>query len=372
MPRLADKASRARYRGYVRSELEAAGTYLVLAASERDSERASRLKEMAEAEMRHARFWAEKLGMDTTQLRPALRSMRASAVGIAARLIGVRRVIPWLVRGEMEGVRAYARDPDARELAHEERGHETTLLELAGAQGPAQRARLEQGILAAGGGTIRAGVLGVNDGLVSNLSLVMGVAGGTDDPGVILLAGVAGLMAGAFSMAAGEYVSVRSQRDVYERLIELERAEIAEWPEEEEAELRDIYRSKGLNEQEAAAVAKRLMKDPDTALDAMTREELGLSPSDLGSPWGAAISSFVAFVAGAIVPIAPYFFGNGNMTLGLSAGLSAAALIAVGGTLAALTSRSAAWGALRMLLAGSAAALVTYGIGRLVGVSIGG
>jgi VIT1/CCC1 family predicted Fe2+/Mn2+ transporter len=179
-------------------------------------------------------------------------------------------------------------------------------------------------------------------------------------------------MAGAFSMAAGEYVSVRSQRDVYERLIELERAEIAEWPEEEEAELRDIYRSKGLNEQEAAAVAKRLMKDPDTALDAMAREELGLSPSDLGSPWGAAISSFVAFVAGAIVPIAPYFFGNGNMTLGLSAGLSAAALIAVGGTLAALTSRSAAWGALRMLLAGSAAALVTYGIGRLVGVSIGG
>lgn len=363
---------RARHRSYLRSELEAAGTYLALAAAERDPARAGRLKEMAAAEMRHARFWAERLGIDPASLKPARLSLRASFLGFAAKLMGVRRVAPWLVRGEREGAREYARDPAAMELATEERGHEAALLDLAGAAGPAERARFEQGMLAARGGAVRAAVLGVNDGLVSNLSLVMGVAGGSADPGVILLAGIAGLMAGAFSMAAGEYVSVRSQRDVYERLIDIERAEIAQWPEEEEAELRDHYEAKGLSREEASVVAKRLMADPDKALDAMIHEELGLSPTDLGSPWVAAISSFLAFVVGAVVPIVPYLFGDGAGALGLSAGLSGAALVTVGGALSLLTSKSVLWGALRMLLAGGAAASVTFGIGRLVGVSIGG
>jgi VIT1/CCC1 family predicted Fe2+/Mn2+ transporter len=327
---------------------------------------------MAAAEMRHARFWAERLGIDPASLKPARLSLRASFLGFAAKLMGVRRVAPWLVRGEREGAREYARDPAAMELATEERGHEAALLDLAGAAGPAERARFEQGMLAARGGAVRAAVLGVNDGLVSNLSLVMGVAGGSADPGVILLAGIAGLMAGAFSMAAGEYVSVRSQRDVYERLIDIERAEIAQWPEEEEAELRDHYEAKGLSREEASVVAKRLMADPDKALDAMIHEELGLSPTDLGSPWVAAISSFLAFVVGAVVPIVPYLFGDGAGALGLSAGLSGAALVTVGGALSLLTSKSVLWGALRMLLAGGAAASVTFGIGRLVGVSIGG
>ncbi|MBI4305262.1 MAG: VIT1/CCC1 transporter family protein, partial [Chloroflexi bacterium] len=272
-----DRRTRTRFRTYLRTELEAAGTYLALAAAERDEARARRLRELAAAEMRHASHWAQRLGIDPQGLHPIRYGLKPSFVGFASRIFGSDHVIPWLVRGEMEDVRAYARDAEAREIAHEEKGHETALLEMIGARGPAERARYEQGLAAAGGGTVRAAVMGVNDGLVSNLSLVMGVVGGTSEASIIVLAGAAGLLAGAFSMAAGEYVSVKSQRDVYERMIEIERAEIEQWPEEEAAELRDIYQGKGLTSEEAETVARRLMQQPEAALDAMVREELGLS-----------------------------------------------------------------------------------------------
>lgn len=221
-------------------------------------------------------------------------------------------------------------------------------------------------------GNLRAAVLGVNDGLVSNFSLVMGVAGGTGDPDIVLLAGVAGLLAGAFSMAAGEYVSVRSQRDVYEYQIEKERDEIATRPDEEEQELVMIYRSKGLSLEEAETVARRLRADPEAMLDTMVREELGLNPDELGSPIGASVSSFTAFVAGAVIPIIPYLFGTASLNVPASAALSAAALLLVGGTLAKTSNRNPLWGAARMALAGGAAASVTFGIGRLVGMSLAG
>jgi VIT1/CCC1 family predicted Fe2+/Mn2+ transporter len=213
-------------------------------------------------------------------------------------------------------------------------------------------------------------VLGVNDGLVSNFSLVMGVAGGTGDPDIVLLAGVAGLLAGAFSMAAGEYVSMRSQRDMYEHQMRLEKAEIEMWPEEEEEELALIYQAKGLSREEAQLIAKRVMADPEIALDTMAREELGLNPSELGSPWGASISSFAAFVTGALVPILPYILGADTLAIPLSAVLSAGALLTVGGALAWMTDRSAIWGALRMVMAGGAAATVTFGVGSLIGTSL--
>ena len=220
------------------------------------------------------------------------------------------------------------------------------------------------------GGNLRAAVLGVNDGLVSNFSLVMGVAGGTGNPDFILLAGVAGLLAGAFSMAAGEYVSMRSQRDIYENEIRKEKLEIEFWPEEEQEELELMYQAKGLSAEEARHVAARLMADPEVALDTMAREELGLDPSELGSPWGASISSFVAFISGAVVPILPYALDAGDLSFSLSALLSAGALLAVGAVLAALSDRRPLWGALRMLLAGGAAATVTFGVGRLIGISV--
>ena len=232
---------------------------------------------------------------------------------------------------------------------------------------------VEGGFLRGEGGTLRAAVLGINDGLVSNFSLVMGVAGATGETRFIIIAGIAGLLAGAFSMAAGEYISMRSQRDLYEHLIERERAEIEQWPDEEQAELALIYQRKGLTHAEADLVAARLMADRTVALETMAKEELGLDPGDLGSPWAAAISSMIAFVVGAVVPILPFLTGaEGAAAVWASAGLSACALSAVGGGLAWVSGVNALWGSTRMVLVGGSAAAVTYGVGYAVGALVGG
>jgi VIT1/CCC1 family predicted Fe2+/Mn2+ transporter len=200
----------------------------------------------------------------------------------------------------------------------------------------------------------------------------MGVAGGTENADFVLLAGVAGLLAGAFSMAAGEYISVRSQRDVYEHQIRVELAELDEWPDEKREELALIYQAKGLTQAEAQRVADRIISQPDVALNTMASEKLGLAPNLFGSPRGAAISSFLAFVTGAVVPVLPYFFGSGSLALGLSAGFSALALAVVGSAVAANSGRSIAWGGLRMLLAGGLAATVTFSVGTVIGDAIAG
>ena len=215
-------------------------------------------------------------------------------------------------------------------------------------------------------------MLGGNDGLVSNFSLVMGVAGGANDPTIVLLAGIAGLLAGAFSMAAGEWISVSSQADVYRHLIRRAFAVFHDTPTRHERSLVDIYTSKGLTTAEASVVARRIMADPEVALDTMARERLGLDPKSVGSPFGAAASSFIAFSLGAIIPIIPYLLDFGSMTLALSALFSALALVAVGALVAAGSGRSVVWGGARMLLAGGIAAAVTYCVGSLIGVAIVG
>ena len=232
------------------------------------------------------------------------------------------------------------------------------------------RGILDAGLL--GDGNLRAAILGVNDGLVSNFSLVMGVAGGIDDPKWVLLAGIAGLLAGAFSMAAGEYVSVAGQRDVYRNRISALAASLRASKYEEILRIATIYESKGLTTLESMEVAKRLMENPDAALDTVVREELGLSEDTLGSPLGAASSSFVAFIIGAIVPILPYLLGAGSLAFTLSAALSALALVIVGALVAAGSGRNLAWGGAKMLMAGGGAAAVTFGIGNLVGIAIAG
>lgn len=229
---------------------------------------------------------------------------------------------------------------------------------------------LDAGIL--GDGNLRAAILGVNDGLVSNFSLVMGVAGGIDDPKWVLLAGIAGLLAGAFSMEAGEYVSVAGQRDVYRNRIRTLAASLRASKYEEILRIAAIYESKGLTTLESMEVAKRLIENPDAALDTVVREELGLSEDTLGSPLGAASSSFVAFIIGAIVPILPYLLGAGSLAFTLSAALSALALVIVGALVAAGSGRNLAWGGAKMLMAGGGAAAVTFGIGNLVGIAIAG
>lgn len=220
-------------------------------------------------------------------------------------------------------------------------------------------------------GTLRAAVFGMNDGLVSNLSLVMGVAGASPGSRFVLLAGTAGLLAGAFSMAAGEYVSMSAQREIFEKQIAVERRELHEDPEGEEAELALIYRNKGVPKEEAAVLAARLMEDPVVALDTHAREELGLNPDELGSPWGAAVSSFGSFVVGAIAPVLPYTFLSGRSAFGLSVLLSALALLAVGIAISRFTGRRWVYSGLRMLLIGAGAAAVTFLVGRIVGVSTG-
>jgi VIT1/CCC1 family predicted Fe2+/Mn2+ transporter len=221
------------------------------------------------------------------------------------------------------------------------------------------------------GGNLRATVFGVNDGLVSNAALVMGVAGAGAESGMVLMTGVAGLLAGALSMAAGEYVSVRSQRDMYEYQIALEKEELEEYPEEEAEELALIYNARGIPLEQAREMARSLLSRPEQALDALAREELGLNPDDLGSPVGAATSSFIAFSAGAILPLLPFLFGGLKQPLFWSIGVTALALAAVGLALSLFTGRGALQGALRMLLIGGGAGVVAWGVGRLLGVAIG-
>jgi VIT1/CCC1 family predicted Fe2+/Mn2+ transporter len=222
-----------------------------------------------------------------------------------------------------------------------------------------------------GAGTLRAIVFGASDGLVSNLSLVMGVAGATAEPSFILLSGIAGLLAGAFSMAAGEYISVRSQVEVLERQIALERAELEAVPDEELEELVAIYRSKGMPEADARRFAEHIFQDKEVALQTLVREELGLDQDGMGSPWSAAGGSFVAFTAGAIVPVIPFLFGGGTALVLVSFGLSLAALFGLGALVSLLTGRSMLFSGFRQMAIGAAAAIVTYLVGSVIGVSIG-
>lgn len=218
-------------------------------------------------------------------------------------------------------------------------------------------------------GALRAAIFGINDGLVSNLSLIMGVSGAGVDREVILLAGVAGLLAGAFSMAAGEYASMRVQREVFERLIHWEAHELATDPEGETKELAGILEGRGIPASLARQTSEAVMENPQVALEVHAKEELGLDPKELGSPWGAAGSSFAAFAVGAMVPLAPFLIGAGLAVTWTSVILSLSSLFAVGASMSIFTGRAWWLSGGRMVLIGGGAGLVTYGVGRLLGVT---
>ena len=222
-----------------------------------------------------------------------------------------------------------------------------------------------------GGGNLRAAVFGVNDGLVSNASLILGVAGATTDPHTVVLSGIAGMAAGAFAMAAGEYVSVQSQRELYDHQIALERDELKQYPEAEAQELALIYAAKGLPKREAGRLAQRMVADPEHALDTLAREELGLNPDELGSPLGAAASSFVSFAAGALLPLLPYLIAPNGSPLATVVSITAVALFGVGATLSLFTGRSSIYSGARMLTLGAIAGGMTFAIGHFFGVALG-
>ncbi|HLF77305.1 MAG TPA: VIT1/CCC1 transporter family protein [Dehalococcoidia bacterium] len=349
------------------NELDAADLYLFIAERESDQRRASILRDMAEMEQRHARVMEHGLQAKGVTVPPHRLSFKTKIMKSMVRLAGPRVVYPLLAGSEISGTASYAaQDVSVAALASDERSHARTLGELA-----RTRNHGETWHRSAGGGTLRAAVFGVSDGLVSNLSLVMGFAGASADAKFVLLAGLSGLMAGAASMAAGEYVSMKAQRELLERQIELEAAELAVSPQEEVAELAMIYRAKGLPRLDAERIARQLTEDPEVALDSLVREELGLDPSELGSPWGAAIGSFLAFGVGALLPVLPFFFGAGFAQVAISLALGAIGLFSVGALLSLFTGRGVLFSGGRQLAIGAVAAAITFGLGSLIGVSTG-
>jgi VIT1/CCC1 family predicted Fe2+/Mn2+ transporter len=298
--------------------------------------------------------WArelERLGEPIPSSHPGLRVRLAA--WLVARL-GPRRMLPVLSAMKVRGLAIYRGGDggpagDAGAVVAEESWHRA----------------------ARGGGALRAAVFGVNDGLLSNASLIIGIAGANPDPKVTLLAGVAGLLAGGFSMAAGEYISVRTQRELLEHQLALEREEMRRMPEEEVGELALIYRAKGLDAAQAEALARRIVGDPERGLDTLAREELGLDPRGLASPIAAAVASFLSFGVGALLPLLPHLLARGRVALVGTIVVTGAGLLGVGALMSLFTGRGVLWSALRMALLGAAAAGLSYAVGRLLGVSIG-
>jgi VIT1/CCC1 family predicted Fe2+/Mn2+ transporter len=326
---------------------------------------------MAQTEERHARRWVrliESSGGAVPKYRP---TARVRMLGWMARHFGTRRVLPIISSLEASDEAGYLSQPEAAGLPAEERAHSRALRAMEeGMTGQDAIIGAERWHFVSRGGSLRAAVFGVNDGLVSNFSLVMGFAGADARPEYILLAGVAGLLAGSFSMAAGEYVSMRAQRELFEQQIAMEKQELEMSPKEEEEELALIYQAKGIPEDEARLMARRIIANPKTAIDTLAREELGLDPSELGAPWRAALSSFLAFVLGASVPVLPYLTTSGGAAWVASALLSCLALFGVGALISIFTARGPLVSGLRMLGIGLLASAVTYSVGWLFGVSI--
>jgi VIT1/CCC1 family predicted Fe2+/Mn2+ transporter len=376
-------------------ERDAIVLYDALATIESEPRRADAFRRIAGNERRHADIWATKLREQGVEVPPADGPRaRVRFIILVARVFGTKAVADLVKALEGDEEEAYyAQDvsPEVAAIAADEREHAEIWDQLrAGGPGFTLGDPARDGVAIAHratsaadagrhetwhrtdgrSGTLRAVIFGVSDGLVSNLSLVMGVAGAAShNPSFVLLAGIAGLLAGAFSMAAGEYISMQSQRELFERQIALERAEMEAMPEEERAELAAAYRAKGFSQAEAARIAERIFEDPDTALDVLVQEELGLDRDQLGNPMRAAAGSFLAFAVGASVPVLPYLVGGGTAALAASLGLSLVALFAVGAGVSLLTGRGVLFSGFRQLAIGLAAALVTYAVGSIIGVA---
>lgn len=368
-----------RYLFNLKDERESSALYRGLAEIETDPHLAEVYRRMSEVEGRHASAWAERLTAAQQPVPPDRPSTRVRMLLWLARRLGVATVLPLMASSERGASHAYDTQPEARAagMPADERSHERVfnylLRTTKGGVAGSVLAQLEgrhRGT--SGGNALRAAVLGSSDGLTSNLSLVMGVAGASLQPHQILLTGLAGLLAGALSMSIGEWLSVQSARELYTKQIDVEREELEQAPEEEREELSLIYQAKGLTPAAADDLAARLLADPATALDTLAREELGIDPQELGgSAWEAAIASFLLFAIGAIVPVIPYIFLSGLTAVALSIGLSVIGLGLIGAGIT-LTTGAPLWKAAgRQIIMGVAAALITFGLGRLVGGALG-
>jgi VIT1/CCC1 family predicted Fe2+/Mn2+ transporter len=365
----------ARYMANWQDEVDSAALYRAVAGAESNAQLAGVYQKLAAAEERHAAFWEGKLRAAGRPVPPRKIGWRTRVLGGLAKRFGPQFVLPTINQMEQADVSSYDSQSEAAHTHRpaDERSHARLLRTISGGLEGSAVAQLEGRHRATSGNALRAAVLGANDGLLSNFSLVMGVAGAQLTGQAILITGLAGLLAGAGSMAMGEWISVQSSRELYTRQIRVEAAEIEEVPDEEEEELALIYQAKGLPEAQARAMAARIMADPATALDTLSREELGIDPQELGgSAYEAAITSFVLFAIGAIVPVAPFIFLSGWQAVVVSAVLSALALFGIGAAITLMTGRSVLFSGLRQVGIGIAAAALTYGLGTLLGVAIGG
>jgi VIT1/CCC1 family predicted Fe2+/Mn2+ transporter len=358
---------------------EKASTYLYQALSEveKDPHLAEIYARIAKTETHHAEKWkarAAEKGMILPEFKP---SWRTRTLAHLARRFGPGMVLPAVQNMERTGIVDYSNIDGATAMKSEEQSHSRLINQImktskGGLSGSAV-AQLEGRHRSTGGNSLRAAVLGANDGMVSNLSLVMGVAGATLGGKEVLVAGVAGLLAGAISMALGEWLSVQSSRELYHYQITTEKEEIEQSPEEEIQELALIYQSRGIAEKEAQRMADQLLANKDAALDTLAREELGIDPQELGgSAWVAAITSFLLFTLGAIIPLFPFFFLTGMTAVFVSIAVSAVGLFVLGAVITLFTGRSVWFSGMRMVLFGLLAAAVTFGIGRLIGTSVSG
>lgn len=370
-----------RYRANLDDEQDSAYLYRVLADVEPDERLSGVYRRLAETEEKHLRFWELKI-REAGQTVPERRvGWRTRVLGWLARRFGPQFVLPTVAAQEQVDSGGYATQSETSStlMPSEERSHARLLRDIssgtsAGLEGGAI-ARLEgrRHRAASGGNALRAAVLGANDGLLSNFSLVMGVIGAAFSSHTILITGLAGLLAGSGSMAMGEWISVRTSRELYERQVSIEEQEIAEVPDEEEEELALIYEAKGLPDDQARTLAARLMADRKSALDTLSREELGIDPEELGgSARGAAVSSYVLFAVGAIVPVFPFFFLTGWPAIATSVLASAAGLFGLGAATTVFTGRSVLLAGSRQVLVGAAAATLTYVLGAILGTSVGG
>jgi VIT1/CCC1 family predicted Fe2+/Mn2+ transporter len=366
-----------RYLASWNDELNSVTLYNLLADQEADRRIAGIYRHLAKVEQQHADVWGKKVrdaGGTVPEFRP---SWRTKLLSWMAKRFGIDMVLPTIATMEDVDSRDYRKDTSETKMARQERSHAQVLRQLGrathgGVEGSAL-AQIEGRHRTAGGNALRAAVLGAEDGLVSNLSLVMGVAGAALSNTSILLTGLAGMLAGAISMALGEWVSVQSSRELYQKQIATEKEEIETMPEEEIEELSLIYQARGLDEAEAHRVATQIMSSKATALDTLVRDELGLDPKELGgSAWEAAITSFLLFAFGAIFPVLPFTFLAGTHAVVVSLLFSSVGLFIIGAAITLFTGRSVLSSGLRQVAFGLGAAAVTFGVGRLIGVSVGG
>lgn len=372
---MTSKADIKRYQANLKGEVDGIALYERLAEAESDEAVADLYRRFARAEDKHAEFWRQRLrdaGAPVPDFRPG---MRVRLLGLIARRLGVGTVLPAVRSLELGAADEYVGQPEAEQVGmhQEERSHARVFSELSRTSGdvPGRIASIEGRHRIGGGNALRAGVLGANDGLVSNFSLVMGVAGAGPGRDVVLLAGLSGLLAGAFSMALGEWISVQSSRELAERQLAIEAEELEAVPEEETEELALIYEAKGIERDQARKMAERIIADRSTALETLGREELGIDVREIGSPWTAALWSLLLFAGAAILPIVPFFIGGGTAAIVASGAISALALFTLGAAITLFTGRGVLFSGMRQMVIGLAAAAITFGIGSLIGASIG-